>query len=234
MASVFKRKYTKVVDGKRVKKQSQSWYVKYRDADGIERRVKGYKDKTATAQLAATLEREAELARSGVVNPYAEQQKKPLVEHLKDFRQSLLDRGNTKDHARLTHNRVRAVLSGCKFVLISDVRASRVQRYLAERRQLGLSVKTGNYYLTAAKGFFNWMVDDKRIGENPIAHLKGQNANADIRRVRRALEPDEIRQLLEATAEAPERFGMSGYERSLLYRFAAETGLRGDIVKCCG
>ena len=39
MASVFKRKYTKVVDGKRVKKQSQCWYIKYRDADGIEPRV---------------------------------------------------------------------------------------------------------------------------------------------------------------------------------------------------
>ena len=39
MASVFKRKYTKVADGKRVKKQSQCWYIKYRDADGIEPRV---------------------------------------------------------------------------------------------------------------------------------------------------------------------------------------------------
>ena len=40
MASVFKRKYNRIVSGKKVKKQSKCWYVKYRDADGIERRVK--------------------------------------------------------------------------------------------------------------------------------------------------------------------------------------------------
>jgi len=75
------------------------------------------------------------------------------------------------------------------------------------------------------------MVDDRRMNENPVAHLKGQNANADVRRLRRSLEPDEIRRLLETTAVGPERFGMSGYERSLLYRFAAETGLRANEVR---
>ncbi len=111
------------------------------------------------------------------------------------------------------------------------VQPSRMQRYLAERRQCGLSIKSCNYYLTAVKSFFNWMVEDRRLSENPVAHLKGQNANADIRRVRRSLEPDEIRRLLEATVAAPEHFGMSGYERSLLYRFAAETGLRANKVR---
>ncbi len=155
----------------------------------------------------------------------------PYAEHIKDFKQSLLDKGDTKDYARLTHNRVKSILSGCRFVLISDVRASRIQRYLAERRQSGLSVKTCNYYRTAAKSFFNWMLADKRMGDNPIAYLKGQNANVDIRHARRALEPDEIRRLLEATAVAPERFGMNGYERSLLYRFAAETGPRANEIR---
>jgi integrase len=145
--------------------------------------------------------------------------------------QALLDKGDTEDHARLTHNRVKAILSGCKFLSFCDVQPSRIQHYLAERRQSGLSIKSCNYYLTAVKSFFNWMVDDRRMCENPEAHLKGQNANTDIRRACRSLGPDEIRQLLETTVAGPERFGMSGYERSLLYRFAAETGLRANEVR---
>lgn len=100
MAGVFKRKYTKVVDGRRIKKQSKSWYVKYRDAEGIERRVRGYKDKVATQQLAARLEKEAELGKEGVVDRYKEHRKRPLAEHLEDFRQFLLAKGDTVRHAR--------------------------------------------------------------------------------------------------------------------------------------
>ena len=232
MANVFKRKRkVKLPNGTTVVKQSQKYYTRLTDADGIKRTIPLFTDKTASEQQAAQLQKEIELAKAGVVNPYTEQRKKPLSDHLKDFKQFLLDKGNTKDHARLTHNRVKAILTGCKLVLISDVRASRIQRYLAERRQSGLGTKTCNYYLTAAKGFFNWMVDDNRIGENPIAHLRSQNANADIRRVRRSLEPDEVRRLLETTAAGPDRFGMGGYERSLLYRLAAETGLRANEIR---
>ncbi len=232
MASIFRRKRKVRLDsGKTVVRQSAKWYVKYRDADGIIRCVPAFTDKLASQQLEAKLVKEAELAKAGLVDRYKGHRSRPLTEHLADFRQALLDKGDTQDHARLTHNRVKAILSGCKFLSVCEVQPSRIQRYLAERRQCGLSIRSCNYYLTAVKSFFNWMVDDKRMGENPVAHLKGQNANADIRRARRSLEPDEIRRLLEATAAGPERFGMSGYERSLLYRFAAETGLRANEVR---
>lgn len=65
---------------------------------GIRKRVKAFKDKQATAQLAAKLEKESELAQAGIVKRFAEQRKKPLKEHLQDFRQSLIDRGNTEHH----------------------------------------------------------------------------------------------------------------------------------------
>ena len=82
MASVYRHKYNKTVNGKKVKKQSKCWYVKYRDKDGIEHRVKGFKDKTATQQLAAQLEREAELGEVGIVDRYKEHRTRPLAEHL--------------------------------------------------------------------------------------------------------------------------------------------------------
>ena len=47
MASIIKQRYTAYPNGKKVTKKSKHWYVDYKDADGIRRRVKGFKDKAA-------------------------------------------------------------------------------------------------------------------------------------------------------------------------------------------
>ena len=57
-------------------------------------------------------------------------------------------------------------------------------------------------------------------------HLTGLTVRTNRRHDRRALEPDEVRRLLEATISAPERFGMTGCQSAMLYRLAVETGLR--------
>jgi hypothetical protein len=102
------------------------------------------------------------------------------------------------------------VIQSCGFLFIPDISASKVQAYLAGRRQKGLSIRSSNFYLQAVKQFCNWLVADSRTAESPVAYLKGQNPKIDIRHARRALEPDEMRRLLETTAAGPVRFGMSG------------------------
>ena len=150
MASIYRRKRTvKLATGKTVPRRSAKWHMKYTDADGIERRVPGFKDKTATQQLAATLEKEAELAKAGIVDRYREHSRKPLAEHLEDFRQSLLAKGNIAKHADQTAYRVKRIVDGCKFAFWNDIQPSRVQKYLAELRNSPeyMSVQTSNYYL---------------------------------------------------------------------------------------
>jgi integrase len=49
--------------------------------------------------------------------------------------------------------------------------------------------------------------------------------------IRRTLEDGELQSLLNVTATVPERYGMSGYERYLLYRFAVETGIRSNEIR---
>ena len=57
MARIFKQCYTTNRKGRKTKRQTRKWYVEYRDAQGIRRRVAGYTDKAATQQLEAELER---------------------------------------------------------------------------------------------------------------------------------------------------------------------------------
>ena len=195
--------------------------------------MKAFKDKAASQQLAAKLEREAELARAGVVDRYKEHRKRPLVEHLADFEQSLLAKGATVRHAEQTTSRVRRLMNACGFKTWTDISASKLQTVLAEWRHgdKNLSAQTFNFYLKHAKQFCRWMVQDRRASESPLQHLQGLNVRTDRRHDRRALEPDEVRRLLEATRAAGERFGMSGYERAVLYRLAVETGLRRNELR---
>jgi integrase len=233
MASIYRRKRYETADGKRVKKQSKCWYVKYTDKDGIEQRVKGYVDKEATRQMAARLEKESALASEGVIDRYKEHRARPLSEHLEDFRQSLLAKGNTPKHVEMTVARAQAVIEGCGFNTWADISASKVETYLASLRAgiNGLSAQTSNFYLVCVKQFCKWMVQDQRASESPIQHLKRLNVRTDRRHDRRALEVNEVRRLLEMTAAAPKRFGMMGHARAMLYRVAVETGLRANELR---
>ena len=81
------------------------------------------------------------------------------------------------------------------------------------------------------KQFGSWMVNDQRVSESPFKYLKNINSDGSERHPRRSLEIDEARRLLESTQAAPERFGMTGFERALLYRLAIETGLRANELR---
>jgi len=99
-------------------------------------------------------------------------------------------------------------------------------KYLTTLREADASAATRNYHLAALKQFCRWMVAERRATESPVAHLKGLNVRTDRRYVRRALEPDELRRLLQAAHDGPDRLGMTGPARALLYWLAAETGIR--------
>ncbi len=70
------------------------------------------------------------------------------------------------------------------------------------------------------------MRDDRRIAENPLVHLKGQNAKKDIRRQRRALTQDETNALLTTTLKGPKHHNLTGKQRYMLYTLALSTGFR--------
>ncbi|MCK5611857.1 site-specific integrase, partial [Candidatus Pacearchaeota archaeon] len=233
MASIFKQQYTaKDENGKKVKKKSQYWYIDYKATGGTRKRVKGFKDKTATAQLAAKLEKEAELADAGIIDRFKEHRKRPLLEHLEDFRASLLAKGNTTEYVQQTVNRIKAVFNGCKFVFWNDISANIIQKYLASLRNMesGISTKTSNYYLQGIKHFCRFMIQDQRASESPVEHLS-KVAVKSMGKIRRSLETDEIRLLLEVTEQEPKRFNATGHQRVMLYRIAAESGLRANELR---
>ena len=243
------------------KHETAGWYVELKDHLGIFRRLPAFGDRAASEEYGRKLERlislqvaglEAgpdlthwleglpakqyeRLAAIGLLDGFRFAATKPLEEHLADWRTALEAKGNTPAHCRLFYYRANTVFAACGFKRWKDVEPQAVRNHLAGLRERGeISALTLNLYLVCIKGFCRWMVRERRAVQNPLEALRPLAAKTvaqESRHVRRAFTVDELRRLLAAAEAAPERFGMTGPARALLYRLAVETGLRAGELR---
>jgi integrase/recombinase XerD len=228
MASLFRPTYLDKKTGK--SRKVKKWYGQYTDAEGKQRRVPLSENKTAAQQMLNDLVRKAKLGKAGILDPFEEHRKRPLTEHLQDWKRVLESRNNTEDYITLKVGRVETLLELCKFRFISDISASRIEQTLADLRKKSdrFGIQTSNHYLGSIKQFTRWLVNDRRTSTNPIDHLQGGNVKLDRRHQRRELSEEELAWLF-TTVSASEKCGqLEGRDRELLYLISAYTGLRAS------
>ncbi len=240
------------------KRKTSKFYVEFKDNLGRVRRLPAFTDRRQSESfgrwverlVAAKMNREPlspelskwlesippktrdRFVKIGLLDGSKNAAAKPLSAHIADFGQSLADKGDTAKQVQMTVSRVERIVKGCKFQSWTDVSASKVQRFIAGLQENGLSKKTANYYLKSIKHLARWMKQDGRATSSPVEHLQCVRVTKnDLRRQRRALEPDEIRRLLQATMAAEPRFRLSGYQRAIIYRLACESGLRANEIR---
>ena len=122
-------------DGLRCLLEAEHWYARYKDANGVWRKKKGYTDKEATEELARKLQRHADREKEGLTDPFESQRSRPLIEHLDDYRRYLEAKGNGVDHVALTISRIQRALVGCHFDYMRDLSPSRLLEWLADARR---------------------------------------------------------------------------------------------------
>ncbi len=163
---VYKAKYK---DRQGNIRETKRYYIDFRDAEDVRRKIPCYTDRRQTKKLAEKVEqliilkhnteplsRELDqwlqnipqdifnnLARIGLIDDMKAKYSKPLLEHLADWKQSLEAKGNTKTHVKITSSRAENIITGCKFVYFSDIDAVKVETYLAKKRA-GETVKDEN------------------------------------------------------------------------------------------
>jgi integrase len=239
------------------KRECTRWTVTVRDHLGRRMSVPGFTSKKASEELGRKLKRlvaakvagEAlspdmaawvdslptrllcRLTKAGMVDAGRMSRAKPLGAHIDDWGDSLRAKANTTKDISLKTRRVRKLLAEAKITVITDITVGIIVGALAKLREAGLSRQTSNHYLQAVKQFTKWAYREGRLSGNPLEHVAGLNVRVDQRHARRALTPAECRRLLNATEREPERHGMTGSERSLLYRLALETGLRASELR---
>jgi len=129
-------------------------------------------------------------------------------------------------HIETTMGRIHKIVSGCGFKTWAGITKGAVETFLG-----GLSVKmtTHNGYIGAVKLFCTWCVRERRAEFSPLQHLC--RITVPDKEYRRPLEFEEVNRLLAATSTAADRYGMSGFDRAVLYRVSIETGFRANELR---
>jgi integrase len=232
MASLIRRYYTTTdpKTGRKVRKRSPKWYGQYVDEMGIRQRVPLSENKTAAQQMLNELVRKAELAKVGIVDRFEAFRNLPLTAHLADYRLHLEAKNNDARYISQAEAHCNAIFDGTGAKYIGDLDAGKVALWLAEqRREHGMGISTSYHYLTSIKGFTRWLTktNPPRSENDRLACLSRVNAEADIRRKRRAASVDEAHRLLEAARSSDRDFrGLNGEDRFVLYAVALQTGFR--------
>lgn len=222
MMSVFRPTVTRRrKDGSKYTEKAAVWWCRFRHpkTDTLICRSLKVRDRQAAGIIERDMVRRAAMETAGLVDPYEKHRKRPIGEHLDDWKRSLLAKGGTELHASQTHRRAQRVFDGCKVKTWSDIQASQIQEFIAN--ELGVGAATRNAYRRCTKALGAWMCRDRRAADNPLAYLEAENARTDRRHDRRAFEVEELRRLIDV---APP-------DRAMLYRVAVGTDLRANELR---
>jgi integrase len=228
MASVFKR------GGK--SNRGGSYYVSWTDHTG-RRQTKSAKttDKATAERIGAKMEADAALRRDGVIDSaldeIGKESQRSIESHLVDHESKMRTASRTEKHIASTANFIRWIADHAGFKTAADISADGVNRYAGKLRDEGRAARTIQAHLNAIKAFTKWLTEHHKLPRDPLASVKKPNPKADRRRERRILLPEEWLRLETATGTGPERYGMTGDERLLLYRTAIQTGLRSNELR---
>ena len=217
------------------RQKGKFWYYRYTNEVGKKCERKGHWDLVTTKGMAAAVETEVSKIRSGYIDAKAaactRHDSRPLTEHLEDFKAALEAKGGSKRHPKVTCSRAKKILDLAKVKRISQLSNSIVMAAVATLREEGASTETINHYIRAVKAFSRWLWRDGRARDHYLAHLATSSPEADRRRVRRALSPEEASRVVQAAEHGPEAGGLTGADRAILYALALGTGFRAEELR---
>ena len=243
--------------GDKILCETSHWHIKFEDNLSIHRELKAYTYEQATKDLSVKIQKllnykannqpldselqkdieqlpvkiRDKLIRFGLLDSQQAKAGKPLTELVSEYEQFLEARELNIRHIHNTVTELKRVFEGCSFRYWSDIAPTRLMAYLKNLRSEGISYRRSNAFLTSAKAFCNWMVECGYTSQSPIQRLKTLDDKLDKRYERRALTTDELRLLLRTTLNSPNRFGLTGAERCLLYYVATQIGLRANEIR---
>ena len=249
---VFRREYPGP-DG--TKREGLTYWCQYSVGGVRYYESTGSRDKRAAELVAHDRMRRAELARAGIKDPYGEAKAKPIAEHLRDFLTTIEARGVVPKYLAERRVHLETYFRVCGVKKADDLDLARASAWVRDLVKRDLAARSVNARRAAICQFSKWMASTRRTQFDALAELKPLCEEADRRRVRRALTPEEAGRLVDAArtravARAgvlhprakPERRERAertlakmtrlGETRALIYLLALGTGLRrGELSR---
>jgi hypothetical protein len=131
----------------RILVESGKYVAKYRDGGGVVRvEPTGCRDETAARQVLSSLERRAELVKSGVISKgedaVAAHQATPLDDHFAALLAHLRAKGTTKEYQDNTERCLKRLAEECSFATLGGLRRDAFEKWLVLRTEEGMSAGT--------------------------------------------------------------------------------------------
>ena len=195
-------------DGREVIRfESGTYFAKCRDADGVVLVVPtGCRSEDAARQSLTRLERDAERVKIGVAThaelATADAAAAPIKSAIDACVATLT---GSRMHRQNVGSYLGKLAEQLNWHRPADLRREDMERWLADQTRLNRSARSRNAYQAAANSFANWCVRSLRLTSNPFDRMPKTNTDADQRRQRRALTPEELQRLKLAAQNAPER-----------------------------
>lgn len=233
MVSMFKRR------------GSGKWILAWKDANGRRREKVAFRDKRASEQLKAKIERDLAHGSAGLLDPFEKHRKAPITDHLAGYRTRLESRGSSAHHVTQTMRRLLAAIGEMGAGSLADLEQGKADRFLLALMQTR-SARTRDHYSACLRAFGSWLLDDDRWPLNPFHRCQAIATEADATFERRPLTYEELAKVcaaaevrsLQAAARrgrlSDKRFAQlerRGRGRSVLYWTAAYTGLRANELR---
>ena len=227
-----KKRAGKLSETGRVSVQVDTWTAKFKDENGIVRRVPTKETNRKVAeQILAQYEKEVARIKTGVIT--REELDKAQVKHtpldglLEQYRTKMVASGNTTKHITGALRKIVSVLSECEIDSLSKIRREPVERWVAnELTKKDKAASTVNSYVIAVKAFVQYLADIDILPKNPLRSIRKLNEDLDRRKKRRAMTEEEVKRLLVTTASGVQRKAGTPEERVLIYQLLLGTGLR--------
>ena len=157
-------------------------------------------------------------------------EKRPIRAAAREYRHMLRAACRSPIHCHNTWAQIRKVcrLGGVRWV--EQLSERRVQKALGRlREEKHLSLVTLQHHWRSIKTFSAWLARPAvgLLVRDPLQYLPGYRIDRERHRHRRHVwTGDEVRALVHAAEIGGQHHGMSGMERSLLYRVLVESGIR--------
>ncbi len=200
-----RRRSARVTTGKsgqpRIICQAKTYTARYRDGLGQPREeATGCRTYQAAMARLTELLRRAELVRGHGMSAEESQvlatATSPIGDHLDAWVGALLAKGDSEEYRRMSRRYLDILRERLRWRYLSDITRSSMERWLAGEAASGRSARSRNAHLVAASSFCAWCAQTSRLVNNPLAPIARANEQADRRRIRRALSPEELQRLL--------------------------------------
>lgn len=242
MPGVFKRGSNKS------RGKAGKWTCWWHDEHGVVRQKTGTTDKATSLEVARKNDSECRRVKEGIIDrrdlTVREAAGQPLGSHIDAYSLWLLSKGDGKNHARHIKGALKRLCRDAQIGATGDLDQEMTQAAL-KRLSEARSARTANHARGAFKAFVSWLHSSGRIKELPrwLPTIRAFNEKIDRKLVRRALSPDEVERLLEATRSGMPivarrastklqrpKIDITGLEREMLYRIAMATGFRANEI----